>query len=130
MPSWFAFYGLRDDGILQLICLTCQNVFAAHASDRQATLHGLFSIFWVGRGMTAAGEGCERRCQPLSFRDGAQHQTSDAQLRIGESRDSGFDAAHRPGMTESNGLRRFANEKRGDGEQGAHKGRPYALSFP
>jgi len=25
-------------------------------------------------------------------------QTSDAQLRIGESRDSGFDAAHRPGM--------------------------------
>jgi hypothetical protein len=28
-----------------------------------------------------------------------QHQTSDAQLRIGESRDSGFDALHRPGMT-------------------------------
>ena len=27
------------------------------------------------------------------------HQTSDAQLRIGESRDSGFDASHRPGMT-------------------------------
>ena len=27
------------------------------------------------------------------------HQTSDAQLRIGESRDSGFDALHRPGMT-------------------------------
>src|SRR5205085_1880281 len=26
-------------------------------------------------------------------------QTSDAQLRIGESRDSGFDAPHRPGMT-------------------------------
>src|SRR5229473_5594812 len=26
-------------------------------------------------------------------------QTSDAQLRIGESRDSGFDASHRPGMT-------------------------------
>src|SRR5437868_3452152 len=34
-----------------------------------------------------------------SFRDGPQDQTSDAQLRIGESRDSGFDAAHRPGMT-------------------------------
>jgi hypothetical protein len=28
-----------------------------------------------------------------------QHETSDAQLRIGESRDSGFDASHRPGMT-------------------------------
>src|SRR5260370_2312702 len=27
------------------------------------------------------------------------HQTSDAQLRIGESRDSGSDASHRPGMT-------------------------------
>jgi hypothetical protein len=26
-------------------------------------------------------------------------QTSDAQLRIGEPRDSGFDASHRPGMT-------------------------------
>jgi hypothetical protein len=35
----------------------------------------------------------------LSFRDGPKDQTSDAQLRIGESRDSGFDAAHRPGMT-------------------------------
>jgi hypothetical protein len=31
-----------------------------------------------------------------SFRDGAQHQTADAQLRIGEARDSGFDASHRP----------------------------------
>jgi hypothetical protein len=28
-----------------------------------------------------------------------QYQTSDAQLRIGESRDSRFDASHRPGMT-------------------------------
>jgi|SRR6476660_7252059 len=34
-----------------------------------------------------------------------QHQTSDAQLRIGESRDSGFDASHRPGMTRSGLLR-------------------------
>jgi hypothetical protein len=46
-----------------------------------------------------------------SFRDGPKDQTSDAQLRIGESRDSGFDAElvigprvartrwHRPGMT-------------------------------
>jgi hypothetical protein len=30
-----------------------------------------------------------------------QRQTSDAQLRIGESRDSGFDASYRPGMTVS-----------------------------
>jgi hypothetical protein len=36
---------------------------------------------------------------PPSFRDGPKDQTSDAQLRIGESRDSGFDASHRPGMT-------------------------------
>src|SRR5258707_13963346 len=36
-----------------------------------------------------------------------EHQTSDAQLRIGESRDSGFDASHRPGMTRSGLLRRF-----------------------
>src|ERR1700731_3975480 len=28
-----------------------------------------------------------------------QHQTSDVPLHIGESRDSGFDASHRPGMT-------------------------------
>jgi hypothetical protein len=28
-----------------------------------------------------------------------QHQTSDVQLHIGESLDSGFDASHRPGMT-------------------------------
>src|ERR1700686_1743645 len=34
-----------------------------------------------------------------SFRDGPKDQASDAQLRIGESRDSGFDASHRPGMT-------------------------------
>src|SRR5258708_40223090 len=33
-----------------------------------------------------------------SFRDGPKDQTADAQLRIGESRDSGFDASHRPGM--------------------------------
>jgi hypothetical protein len=28
-----------------------------------------------------------------------KHQTTGAQLRTGESRDSGFDASHRPGMT-------------------------------
>src|ERR1700732_2343995 len=41
-----------------------------------------------------------------SYRDGPKDQTSDAQLRIGESRDSPMcnctsecDASHRPGMT-------------------------------
>src|SRR5260221_9967647 len=34
-----------------------------------------------------------------SFGDGPKDQTSDAQLRIGESRDSGFIAARCPGMT-------------------------------
>src|SRR5258708_37764393 len=34
-----------------------------------------------------------------SFRDGPKDQTSGAQLRTGECRDSGFDASHRPGMT-------------------------------
>src|SRR5262245_2279709 len=34
-----------------------------------------------------------------SFRDGPKDRTTDAQVRIGESRDSGFDASHRPGMT-------------------------------
>jgi hypothetical protein len=29
-----------------------------------------------------------------------KHQTEDVQLHIGESRDSGFDAVHRPRMTE------------------------------
>jgi hypothetical protein len=44
-----------------------------------------------------------------SFRDGPKDQTSDAQLRIGESRDSGFDASHRPGMTPT---RTFAVSRR------------------
>src|SRR5450631_4788217 len=42
----------------------------------------------------------------VSFRDDPKDQTSDVQLHIGESQDSGFDASHRPGMTESaSGLR-------------------------
>jgi hypothetical protein len=37
---------------------------------------------------------------PSSRHSGARiAQTSDVQLHIGESRDSGFDASHRPGMT-------------------------------
>src|SRR6202163_1064841 len=51
------------------------------------------------------------------FRDGPKDQTSDVQLHIGESRDSGFDAEpvigprfartrwHRPGMTSENHTR-------------------------
>src|SRR5450631_2414852 len=43
--SW-AFCKLRDDGIVPLICPTCQNVFVGfaqsiHASDHHATLHGV-----------------------------------------------------------------------------------------
>jgi len=45
--------------------------------------------------------------QTSSFRDGPKDQTSDVQLHIGESLDSGFDAPHRPGMTDSGLLRRF-----------------------
>ena len=42
-----------DDGIVPLICPTCQNVFAGiaqsiHASDRQATLHGVVFDILVG----------------------------------------------------------------------------------
>src|SRR5882757_9684178 len=44
---------LRDDGIVPLICPTCQNVFAGfaqsiHASDRHATLHGVVFDILVG----------------------------------------------------------------------------------
>src|ERR1700730_9047486 len=42
-----------------------------------------------------------------SFRDGPKDQTSDVQLHIGESRDSGFDAAASP----RNDLRQFAAKK-------------------
>jgi hypothetical protein len=59
-----------------------------------------------------------------SFRDGPKDQTSDAQLRIGESRDSGFDAEpvigpavgrtrwHLPGMTISKHLLSWLFENR------------------
>jgi len=47
-----------------------------------------------------------------SFRDAPKGQATDAQLRIGESRDSGFDALHRPGMTvrDEQKIRRAPNE--------------------
>ena len=48
-----AFYKLRDDGIVPLICPTCQNVFAGFAqgidaSDHHATLHGVVFDILVG----------------------------------------------------------------------------------
>jgi hypothetical protein len=52
----------------------------------------------VRRSSTSEG-GSDEAIQLSSFRDGPKDQTSDAQLRIGESRDSGLDASHRPGMT-------------------------------
>src|SRR6202171_5918817 len=70
--------------------------------------------------MTGSAKQCRRRHSGMA----RQRQTSDVQLHIGESRDSGFDAEpvigprlartrwHRPGMTESSlrleipGLRR------------------------
>jgi hypothetical protein len=46
----WAFCKWRDDGIVPLICLTCQNVFAGfaqtiHASDHLLLCMGLFSTF-------------------------------------------------------------------------------------
>jgi hypothetical protein len=35
----------------------------------------------------------------MSSRSASKMRTSDVQLHIGESRDFGFDASHRPGMT-------------------------------
>ena len=56
----------------------------------------------LSRGMTAL---CGAAPSP-SFRDGPKDQTSDVQLHIGESLDSGFDASHRPGMTTRKGMSR------------------------
>ena len=51
------------------------------------------------------------RSNPASVIPGrAPARTSDARLHIGESRDSGFDAAHRPGMTASGLLRGARND--------------------
>ena len=72
---------------------------------------------------------CERSelIRTPSFRDGPQDQTSDVQLHIGESRDSGFDASLRPGMTASYLLTRVhalaAQCARGVEESSAQRGR-------
>ena len=52
-------YRLRDDGIVPLICPTCQNVFAGSlkASIPATTMllcMGLFSIFYLGAGIASA----------------------------------------------------------------------------
>jgi hypothetical protein len=47
----------------------------------------------------AASTTAARPLSTESFRDGPKDQTSDVQLHIGKSRDSGFDASHRPGKT-------------------------------
>jgi len=55
-----------DDGIVPLICPTCQNVFAGiaqsiHASDRQATLHGVVFDILVGSESRVGPCGCLSR---------------------------------------------------------------------
>ena len=58
----------------------------------------------TGHEASLSSRHCERvrgNLLSASFRGDAKHRTSDAQLRIGESRDSGSGAAHHPGMTES-----------------------------
>ena len=59
----WAFCKLRDDGIVPLICPTCQNVFAGiaqsiHASDHHATLHGVVSDILVGSQSRVGPCGC------------------------------------------------------------------------
>jgi hypothetical protein len=48
-------YKLRDDGIVPLICPTCQNVFMGKVPRQRPMLlcMGLFSIFWLGAGRLA-----------------------------------------------------------------------------
>src|SRR6266852_7715061 len=57
---------LRDDGIVPLICPTCQNVFAGfaqgiHASDHHATLHGVVFDILVGSESRVGPCGCLSR---------------------------------------------------------------------
>src|SRR5712675_439074 len=59
----WAFCKLRDDGIVPLICPTCQNVFAGfaqsiHASDHHATLHGVVFDILVGSESRVGPCGC------------------------------------------------------------------------
>ena len=65
--SW-AFYKLRDDQILQVICRTCQNVFAGSRVPASARLlcMGLFSIFWVREPLRPCGWPAGRSSRPPS----------------------------------------------------------------
>ena len=60
-----AFYKWRDDGIVPLICPTCQNVFAGiaqsiDASDHHATLHGVVFDILVGSENRVGGKNGRR----------------------------------------------------------------------
>ncbi len=68
----WAFCKLRDDGIVPLICPTCQNVFAGiaqsiHASDRHATLHGV--VFDILVGSMARGHAFPDHALPIRIGD-------------------------------------------------------------
>ena len=76
-PRPWAFYKSREDGLVPLICPTCQSVFAGfaqsiHASDHLATLHGVVFDILVGSesrvGLTAVFPVDDRSmaCQALA----------------------------------------------------------------
>src|SRR2546425_267749 len=76
---------------------------------RRASEGGRWWTFRTGLQKAAETSAFASKCKMTNvaavIRDGPKDQTSGAQLRTGESRDSGFDASHRPGMTEcQNGL--------------------------
>jgi hypothetical protein len=99
VPSSFTFHGLRDDGILQVICPTCQKVFAGSRMPAPARLlcMGLISIFWgreprrpcgwpAGQELVALafakvsfGMAAFTRW-PQSFRDGPKDQTRNLEI--------------------------------------------------
>jgi hypothetical protein len=90
---------LRLDGLLRGAC---------HRARIRATRWLAMTASWLFEILPTPSihifspqNGSDEAIQTPSFRDGPQDQTSDVQLHIGESRDSGFDASHRPGMTQS-----------------------------
>jgi two-component system, response regulator FlrC len=75
----------------------CRRRIADHARRRRrisARRHGVIGYSRVIARSVATKQPTRRHSGIVR-----QHQTSDVQLHIGESRDSGFDALHRPGMT-------------------------------
>jgi hypothetical protein len=73
----------RDDGMLQVICPTCQNVLAGSRMPAAARLlcMGLFSIFWVRAPRRPcgwpAGPGCRARLRQSQLRHGGLHALCD-----------------------------------------------------